>query len=172
MVIAAHAKAWEPLRLSLWIVLNFLRSRLRDKHNASFHMFGKSCLYPNTKVIKKQNNSLFHLRFSETGFQNFGPLYFCCLCTGWQKAFRTFSNFSLHHSLNGILSILSCSFRLSVGSDDICAVTRSTVNLQLCSSEYSSPLYSSDLPLISVAVCSSSNPTVRQTLSIRIISRK
>ena len=61
-------------------------------------MFGKSYLYPNTKVIKKQNNSLFHLRFSETGFQNFGPLHFCCLCTGWQKVSRNFSNFLLHHS--------------------------------------------------------------------------
>lgn len=125
-----------------WILANwleyiedFLRSRLRDKHNASFHMFGKSYLYPNTKVIKKQNNSLSHLRFSETGFQNFGLLYFCCLCTGWQKASRNFSNFSLHHSLNGILLILSCSFRLSVGLGVICAVTRSTVNLQLCSLE-------------------------------------
>lgn len=104
--------------------------------------------------------------------QNFSPLYFCCLCTGWQKVSRNFSNFTLHHSLNGILSILSCSFRLSVGSDVICAITRSTVNFRLCSSEYSSPLYSSGLPLISVAVCSSSNPTVRQTLSIRSISRK
>lgn len=78
---------------------------------------------------------IFHLRFSETGFQNFGPLHFCCLCTGWQKASRNFSNFSLHHSLDGILSILSCSSRLSVGSGVICAVTRLTVNLQLCSSE-------------------------------------
>ncbi len=42
---------------------------------------------------------------------------------------RNFSNFSLHHSLNGILSILSCSFRLSVGAGVICAVTRSTGNL-------------------------------------------
>lgn len=78
---------------------------------------------------------LFHLRFSETGFQNFGPLHFCCLCTGWQKASRNFSNFSPHHSLNGTLLMFSCSFRLSVESGVICAVTRSTVNLQLCSSE-------------------------------------
>lgn len=115
---------------------------------------------------------LFHLRFSETGIQNFGPLYFCCLCTGWQNASRNFSNFSLHHSLNGILSMFSCSFRLSVRSGIICAVTSSTMNLQLWSLEYSSPLYSSGLPLISIAVCLSSKPEVRQTLSIRIISRK
>lgn len=134
MVIAAHAVSVRTTMHTLLKVLNFLRSRLRDKHNAPFHMFGKSYLYPNTKVIKKQNYSLFHLRFSETGFQNFGPLYFCCL-TGWQKASRNFSNFSLHHSLNGILSILSCSFRLSVGEGVICAITRSTVNLQSCSSE-------------------------------------
>ncbi len=48
---------------------------------------------------------------------------------------RNFSNFSLHHSLKDTLSMLSCNFRLSEGSGVICAVTRSTVNLQLCSSE-------------------------------------
>lgn len=89
----------------------------------------------------------------------------CVIC-------RNFSHFPLHHSLKGILLIFSCSFRLSVGLSVICAVSRSTGNLQLCSSEYSSPLYSIGFPLRSIAVCLSSKPTVRQTLSIRIISRK
>ena len=100
---------------------------------------------------------------------NFNP--FDGRCRGsCRTSVRSFSNCLLHHSIKDIWQILSCSFRLSVGSGVICAVTRSTVNLQLCSSKYNFQLYSSGLPLISVVVCCSSNPTVWQRFSIRIIS--
>ena len=58
-------------------------------------------------------------------------------CCGSQDGMcHIFSDFlSIPLSLNGILSILSCSFRLFVGLGIMCAVIRSTVNLQLCSSE-------------------------------------
>ena len=55
-------------------------------------------------------------------------------------------------------------------SENTLALTSFAMNFRLCSSEYNSPLYSMDLPVSKVAVCSLLKPAARHNLSRLIMS--
>lgn len=86
---------------------------------------------------------------------------------GRRIACCNFSNCSLDHSPIGFRLMERISLSLSAGSFATLKSALPVENFRLCSSEYSSPLYSNGLPLMSVAVCRSSNPTRRHIFSMR-----
>ena len=95
------------------------------------------------------------------------PLFFRFGCMGRCMLCRSFSNCSLNHSPIGRKLIVRTNLPLS---EKTLALTSFAMNFRLCSSEYSSPLYSTGLPVSNVVVCSLLKPTARHSLSRLIIS--